>query len=58
MHCRELLQAKKSVLHVSVRLSGLACDIQASAPGLQPVLEASQGSVLQPMSHETCHCSA
>ena len=44
MHCRELLQAKKSVLHVSVRLSGLACDIQASAPGLQPVLDASQGS--------------
>lgn len=58
MHCRELLQAKKSVLHVSVRLSGLACDIQASAPGLQPVLDASQGSVLQPMSHENCHCSA
>ena len=49
MHCRELLQAKKSVLHVSERLSGLACDNQASAPGLTPVLDASQGSVPQPM---------
>ena len=58
MHCRELLQAQQSVLHIPMRLSDLACDIQASAPALQPVPDASPGFVLRHMSHENSHCSA